>query len=132
MRSTAGGRWRRSWELGTTPSSHGSVIHQPTPAPLNGDVTHTTATRRKAPIRRARVCVPPHASVRLMPARCVRARPLFVEFSVKTGRRARANARVLSARCPCRTRLIGTHYISPAPFLSQSFPADAPRVHVAP
>ncbi|XP_075980712.1 uncharacterized protein LOC142979586 [Anticarsia gemmatalis] len=53
MRSTAGGRWRRAWELGVELSSHGRVIHYATPAPLNGDATHTPATRRKAPIRSA-------------------------------------------------------------------------------
>ncbi|CAH0725599.1 unnamed protein product, partial [Brenthis ino] len=54
MRSTAGGRWRRSWELGVESSSHGRVIHHAAPAPLNGDATHTTATRRA---NTARECV---------------------------------------------------------------------------
>lgn len=57
MRSTAGGRWA-AWELGVVVGSHGRVIHHATPAPLNGDATHTTATRRKAPIRTTRECEP--------------------------------------------------------------------------
>jgi hypothetical protein len=40
------------------------LIHHGTPAPLTGMVAHTTDTRRKTSIRRARVCVRAATSVK--------------------------------------------------------------------